>query len=305
MQLKERLLNTGDFVDNEYLDKYVELIQANRDTKAISCKTNSHHIVPSYYYRHHNLPVDNSLQNRVNLVYRDHMLAHLYLSGCTQGRDRYWNLYSIFMMSGQRYLLDDELAFLESLDEYQKLYEEAIAAAPNHRKGIKVSMETRKKMCDAQKGHKGTVKGKIWINRDNINKAIFIEELESFLAQGWSRGRSVILSDEARAKMDAARRKPRSEEFCNKMREIALKQAPPSEDARKRQSEKMKSYYSQNPNPFKGKKHTQETLDRNRLAHLGKRYVNKDGVVKSITPEEISEYLAAGWSLGYGTSRKK
>lgn len=305
MQLKERLLNTGDFVDNEYLDKYIQLVIANQNTKAVSCKTNSHHIVPSYYYRQHNLPVDNSLENRVNLVYRDHMLAHLYLSGCTQGRSRYWNLYSIFMMSGQRYLSDDEFVFLKNLDDYQKLYEEATAAAPNHRKGTQISEETRKKMSDAQRGHEGTIKGKVWITRDGVNKVVCEEELNSFLSEGWSRGRHIILSDEAKTKMDAARRKPRSKEFCNRMREIASQQAPPSEEARKRQSEKMKSYYSQNPNPFKGRKHTQEALDKNRLAHLGKRYVNKDGVVKSITPEEVSEYLAAGWSLGYGVSRKR
>ena len=77
MQLKERLLNTGDFVDNEYLDKYIQLVLPNQNTKAVPCKTNSHHIVPSYYYRQHKLPVDNSLENRVNLLYRDHMLAHL------------------------------------------------------------------------------------------------------------------------------------------------------------------------------------------------------------------------------------
>lgn len=303
MNIKEKLLNTGDFIDNEYLDKYVELILNNTDTQFVPCTTNSHHIIPRYYYKHHKLSVDNSPQNRVNLLYRDHMLAHLYLSGCTEGRDRYWNLYSIFMMSGQRYCSEENLNLLEDLDEYQSLYKQAIAAAPNHRKGIKLSDETRAKMSQAQRSRESTVKGKVWVNKDATNKAIDARDLDTYLMEGWNKGRHIVLSEEARDKMDAARRKPRSEEFCRKMSEIASKQAPPSAEARKRQSEKMKAYYAENPNPFKGKKHTQDTLERNRKAHLGRKCINKEGIVKCVFPEDISTYLAEGWKLGKGVKK--
>lgn len=30
----------------------------------------------------------------------------------------------------------------------------------------------------------------------------------------------------------------------------------------------------------------------------GKKYINKNGVVKSVHPEEIADYLAEGWKLG-------
>ena len=46
---------------NIYLDKYVELIDSNKNTQAISKKTNKHHIIPAYYFRHFDLPVDKSL----------------------------------------------------------------------------------------------------------------------------------------------------------------------------------------------------------------------------------------------------
>ena len=103
MNTKERLLATHDFIDNEYLDKYVELIDLNKNTQAISKKTNKHHIIPAYYFRHFDFPVDNSEDNLVNLYYRDHMLAHMYLSGCTEGRNRYWK--EIFEFNGRKYLI--------------------------------------------------------------------------------------------------------------------------------------------------------------------------------------------------------
>ena len=93
---KEKLLETGYFEDNEYFDLYLNLILENKNTKTEKFITQKHHIIPRHYYSHNNLTVDNSKDNLVNLKYADHMLAHIYLSGCTKGKDKYWNLYSVF-----------------------------------------------------------------------------------------------------------------------------------------------------------------------------------------------------------------
>lgn len=124
MNLKEKSLFTNSFIDNQYLDKYIKLVESNLDTVYQPCKTNSHHIVPAHYHRHNNIPVDNTSENRVNLLFADLILAHLYLSGCTEGKDKYWNLYSVFLMFGQKYCSEDELILLQQRNDYQRLYEE-------------------------------------------------------------------------------------------------------------------------------------------------------------------------------------
>lgn len=46
MITKQFLLEHNDFIDNEFLLKYVELINNNQETKRELYKTASHHIIP-------------------------------------------------------------------------------------------------------------------------------------------------------------------------------------------------------------------------------------------------------------------
>ena len=82
-QLKRVLLDTNIFIDNDFLDKYVELIVSNANTKKVIGKTQSHHIIPKYYFKFNNLKVDNSNSNRVNLYYKDHLTAHYFMAKCS------------------------------------------------------------------------------------------------------------------------------------------------------------------------------------------------------------------------------
>ena len=66
-KIKNKLLNLNVFIDNEYLDKYIELIEINRNTKREKFKTQQHHIIPRSYYKHNNLEIDNSKENLVNV----------------------------------------------------------------------------------------------------------------------------------------------------------------------------------------------------------------------------------------------
>ena len=303
MNTKEKLLATHDFIDNEYLDKYVDLIDKNFSTDAVSKQTNKHHIIPAYYFRHFDLPVDNSEENLVNLYYRDHMLAHLYLSGCTEGRNRYWNLYSIFMMSGQRYLAADELEFLEKLPEYQTLYEQAISAAPNHRKGTTVSEETRQRMREAsalRAAMNPSAKGRIWVNNGELDKMIYPQDFEEYESLGFVAGRVFRHSEEYKREQAKRSSGPRSAEFCERMREVAIQSNKNRDpESYKKAGRKLSALYQERGGTFKGKTHTEEAKQKNRIAHEGRICITNGLKDKTVLPEELSSYLDSGeWHVG-------
>lgn len=87
MKLKNKLLELNLVIDNKYLDKYVNLIESNLNTRREKFKTQRHHTVPKYYFKINNLPTDNSKENLVNLLYKDHVLAHYYLAKCAKSKN--------------------------------------------------------------------------------------------------------------------------------------------------------------------------------------------------------------------------
>ena len=80
--LKQKLLNTGLFLDNEYLDEYINLVLSNNITIGY---TEKHHILQRNYFKKNGLPLDNSPDNLITLSYCDHCKAHWLLYFCTTG----------------------------------------------------------------------------------------------------------------------------------------------------------------------------------------------------------------------------
>lgn len=80
--LKQKLLNTGLFLANEYLDEYINLVLSNNITVGY---TEKHHILQRNYFKKSGLPVDNSPDNLITLSYCDHCKAHWLLYFCTTG----------------------------------------------------------------------------------------------------------------------------------------------------------------------------------------------------------------------------
>ena len=78
--LKQKLLNTGLFLDNEYLDEYINLVLSNNITVGY---TEKHHILQRNYFKKSGLPLDNSPDNLITLSYYDHCKAHWLLYFCT------------------------------------------------------------------------------------------------------------------------------------------------------------------------------------------------------------------------------
>ena len=303
---KEYMISTGYFLDNEYFDKYIKLIDLNKETCKQSYKTQVHHVIPKHYYTQNNIDIDNSPNNLVNLTYKDHMLAHIYLSGCTIGRNKYWNLYAVFRMSHFDQKSFDEIQ--NNLECYQNIYEEAVSV-PNHRKGCKISETTRLKMQESQKLRvqlKGcSNKGYMWVHNDTKEYMIPKSELDEYIENGFVYGRLYRHSSQTKKVIgEKSSRWERDENFKKKMSEIASKQVH-TEEQNKKHSEWMKEHFSGKDNPFYGKHHSNESKEKISLAKSGKIAVNKEGNVKMISPSELEFYISEGYSRGYGECRNK
>lgn len=83
--LRQKLLATGEFEDNNFLDLYIQLIATREQlSEQIGCEI--HHILPRSYYRACNQEVDNTESNLARLQYVDHCHAHWLLANCTRGK---------------------------------------------------------------------------------------------------------------------------------------------------------------------------------------------------------------------------
>jgi len=100
--LKEKLLKTGYFIDNEYLDKYIKLCMDNKNIK-YNIGLETHHIIPfAYFILNNNLSKKEkdklrkksmrqnteeytkiTKNNIVYLTFYNHCLAHYFLFRCT------------------------------------------------------------------------------------------------------------------------------------------------------------------------------------------------------------------------------
>lgn len=124
MNLKKYLLSLPDtFEDNEYLDKYVSLIEDNLYTEKVLYSTQMHHIVPKCWYSLNSLPVDNSQKNKVNLLYKDHIIAHCYIVlSSKENKFKYMNRIALDKLLHARFHLE-EVEDNKNMDIVQLAYE--------------------------------------------------------------------------------------------------------------------------------------------------------------------------------------
>ena len=54
LNLKQKLLSLGIFQNNEYLNKYIDLIVINENTAKEKNKTQRYHIIPRQYFKINN-----------------------------------------------------------------------------------------------------------------------------------------------------------------------------------------------------------------------------------------------------------
>lgn len=91
-KIKNKLLELG-YLDNEWLDKYLELLELNLETPRNRKCTQAHHAIPVNSYWNSSEPYNrreaeklsraDEANFKVHLLYRDHLLIHSYLTMCT------------------------------------------------------------------------------------------------------------------------------------------------------------------------------------------------------------------------------
>ena len=145
------LSNLSGFIINEAFYDYVKLIENNLNTPKQQHKTQVHHIIPEAYYNKRGTKENNTYNRTVNLLFKDHVLAHYYLAKCTVGELNIKMLTAFMMMTN--FDADKTLA---DLPDYQLLYEQAnkakLGIAPPN-KGKQMSEEQKEKIRQSLLGH--------------------------------------------------------------------------------------------------------------------------------------------------------
>ena len=286
-KLKEILLQYDIVVNNEWLDKYLDLIYTNLETKKQKYITNSHHVIPIYYYNWKYKLKDNTNKRlisskladndqnnfKINLRYTDHMLAHYYLALAAKNKLDLWaNVKSIkltFKNINNKENLDlyqNLKEFLNNLEYYEDLYKKA--------------NEYKKELLEKRKGLKKAV------HKEKITKLVKKEELQNYLDAGWELGHYV--SEETLQKLKSKR----SEEFCKKVSEghKGKTSGMLGKHFSDESIEKLKKSHSKENNGMWGKKHSQNA--KNKMSKK-RDYVSdeiKNLVVKLYVEENKSIY---------------
>ena len=234
MALKEKLLDLNFVLDNEYLDKYCELIILNKHIKKEKFKTQLHHIIPRYYYRYNHLEIDDSIENTVYLSHYDHLLAHFLLCKCCEGKYLYANEFALnrlLKIGNKQFNLDLNSELSDSLKvEISEYLHEAM---------LYKSELTKKQHLEGKANVKGLIengfssKGRIFVvNKDEDRHLILPEELDHYISLGYKKGKYFHkesnpdfgrkFSKERRENLSKSRKgkgHPQSEESKNKIRQ--------------------------------------------------------------------------------------
>lgn len=141
--LSKNINNNIYFIDNEYLDKYCDLIFKNITTKKQPLVTQKHHVIPLCYYKLiNNIKLKNWRREAdhfskndenilTNLLYKDHILAHFYLVMFSNDF-LYYNLFNSLdwqlRLNTNTHIKNNKETILKlitelNLDNYQELYE--------------------------------------------------------------------------------------------------------------------------------------------------------------------------------------
>lgn len=288
-QLKDYLLDFGIFYENDYLEKYVDLIESNRDRPKEKYKTNKHHIVPQSYYKRYNIVVDNSDNNIINLLYKDHILAHYYLCLCLSDNKLRWDSeYAI------RYLLNNpnfkasseyeqERTLIESLDKYQLLHEELLQHIGDMHRGKTLSASTRQKMSKARKGIKLAE-----LTRQKISKArLGIKLAESTKKKLSEINTGKVLSDSTKKKIS---------DNAKTNLNYGFKGHTHKEDSKKKLSEKAIAQWSSESNRVE-----QSQRQKDRKFHW---YTNGVDNIQVNEGDPVPEYYYRGKSVSESTKQK-
>lgn len=298
--LKDKILNTGYFLDNEYLDAYLDLISKNTESRRVKGKTQRHHIIPREYFVLNKISVDNSTENLVNLLYKDHILAHYYLALCCSDA-----ILRIGMTSAVNMMLHAAKSrticpvnigdLLKDLDKYQQLHEELSKFRAEKTKevhtGRKRSINTRNKISKALTGKQASATARANMSAAKKGRKMS-EEQKSKISQKL-KGR----------KQPWAGRKQSAEEI--ESRRLKLLGHPVSEETRSKISSALKKIGHKPPSSAiersiqirKGKPSWNKGLPSNIKDRICI-YNPENQLLKYVRAEDLKNYIEQGWQPG-------
>lgn len=327
MITKKELLDLKLCIDNEYLDKYVKLINNNVSRKYEKHKTALHHIIPKYFYRDNNLEINERFDNKVNLLYTDHILAHYYLALCSfTKRYRFHNENALLKTTSRKdikIITEDWIKLNAPL--LNELYKDRGKLQSEYHKG-KCFMTEKGKKLSSQKNKEIKKKNKYkYIHKGSEIHAVPERDVQGYVEQGWELGKTEEVNKKCGGRNKGSpwtdsQRKTCTEAkigtihiFKDNLDKLIKKELLEQYLAKGWQigrSIRVKNKLKQGckgvkKDHFKGQHQSEETKKNIGKANSGGKYINKDGVTKHIKMEELSDYLSNGWKLGSLNKIKK
>lgn len=268
--IKQKLLALGIVKDNEFLNKYCELIEDNFSTQKEKFKTQAHHIIPRFIFKTNWI---------VNLSNYNHALAHYYLCFCLIDEYKLKNEHAFFRMINCNFKQDISYCF----DEYSKVFEDFCIRKSEFQKGKLHTKEEKEK-----------------ISKSNLK--YYAEHPEMKLEKSKSfKGKHH--SEETKEKL----RKIHLGKYLGKDNPNYGNRW--NDEQRKRASEYWKKKYKDHPElveaiskrkkgNWAGSKNPMYGLkgDKNPIHHT--KWMNKNGKSLRVNEEKIQEYLNNGWNMG-------
>ena len=176
---------------------------------------------------------------------------------------------------------------------------EKMIATRRKRGTDKPSEETRKKLSEQKKG-------KIPVNKNGTLKKIDKSELENYILSGWTRGmteeRNEKISKSKLGNKNPMFGKHWDEETKQKMLETKYKNGTNFHSEKTKQILAEKNRDRAKDPEFR-KKLSESAKGKNTWSK-GRKRIHKDGITKSVLPEELNRYLSDGWELGHGYKTK-
>lgn len=284
--LFDEMLRSKLVEDNEYFNEYKQLICNNIETPSIKFKTQQHHIIPVHFTKYYNFS-DVNPDIRVNLTFKDHILAHYYLTLCGTSDDiRYANELAVLRMIGDSTVSLEDRCWIESLEHYSEIYEESCRINSAKHKG-KLPWNAGKHytvgpMSDIRKQRiskkaEGRYVGDIWIHHGTENKHVKPDQLDTYLEQGFELGRN--------------------DPECNRKNSESQRRNPNRAMLGKHQSEYQKTTVSAK---LKGVPKTAESRNNMKLAKSGKILISNDTTQHSfyVDKNELNKYINEGYRKG-------
>lgn len=189
--MKESLLKIGLVVNNQFLEKYVELINQNKNTPKKKFETQKHHIIPKYYFKHNKLEIDNSKTNWVNLSHSNHLLAHYYLYLCSSETYKTYSGYAFNRLctpGNKEFKIDLVPETIEGLDV--ELFNKSLQEV-NNQKSFQLKEKYRKGLRKSTiSQNRSNPAGKIFVvNQQEERHLIPLEEFNFYKSLGYVKGK--------------------------------------------------------------------------------------------------------------------